>query len=55
MEMNSVAAAFYAAAERSDEARTLIRDHESRETVRRAKAQQAAWWRWRNNQQPTKA
>lgn len=53
--MNSLKDAFVSAAAQSDVAREILREHESRETVRRAKAQQAAWWRWRNNQQPTKA
>ena len=54
-EISSVAEAFLVAAESSSVARALIKEHEARETVREARRQQAAWWRWRNNQQPTKA
>lgn len=54
-ELSSIAEALYLAAENSSAARALIKEHEARETVREARRQQAAWWRWRNNQQPTKA
>lgn len=53
--MNSLAEAFATAAERYEEARELIKAHNARETVREARRQQAAWWRWRSRQQPTKA
>lgn len=53
--VSSVAEAFILAAENSSAARELIKAHEARETVREARRQQAAWWRWRSRQQPTKA
>lgn len=55
MNVTSVAEALYLAAENSSAAREMIKSHEARETVREVRRQQAAWWRWRNNQQPTKA
>lgn len=53
--MTSIAEAFVVAAEKSDVARQIIREHEARETVRKVKSEQARWWRWRERQQPTKA
>jgi hypothetical protein len=53
--MNSISDAFRLAAQSSQEARELIKAHEARETVREVRRQQAAWWRWRERQQPTKA
>lgn len=53
--ISSIAEAFTAAAEHSEEVRELLKAHNARETVREARRQQAAWWRWRSRQQPTKA
>lgn len=53
--MTSIAEAFVVAAEKSDVARQIIREHEARETVRKVKSEQARWRRWRERQQPTKA
>lgn len=53
--MSSIALAFAAAAEKSDTARQIIREHEARETIQKVKREQARWWRWRSRQQPTKA
>lgn len=55
MNTNSIAEAFSIAAESSSAARELVKAHEARETVRKVRRQQAAWWRWRERQQPTKA
>lgn len=51
MNTNSIAEAFFAAAKRSEEARELLKAHEARETLRTAKRQQAAWWRWKERQE----
>lgn len=49
--MTSVEAAFHAAVAQSDVAREIVRKHEARETLRTAKRQQAAWWRWKERQE----